>query len=108
MDANTTDVDFKLVLGSPSPHNLILLNILGFPLYSQAAEALGHKVLGWRKLTTCNTDLGKAALDTEPVIEQIFLLVKDDPAVTDVEQLVSQGMNGVWRQWKVRVAVNRH
>ena len=52
---------------------------------------MGHKVLGWRKLTTCNADLGKAALDTEPVIEQVFLLVKDDPAVADVEQLVRQG-----------------
>ena len=67
-------------------------------LLSEAVKAQGLEVLGWRKLTPCNTDLGKAALDTEPVIEQIFLLVKDDPAVTDVEQLVSQGMNGVWRQ----------
>ncbi|MFS7940204.1 putative glutamate synthase (NADH) [Helianthus anomalus] len=37
------------------------------------AESLGHTVLGWRTVQTDNSSLGKAALQTEPVIEQVFL-----------------------------------
>nr|KYP72156.1 Glutamate synthase [NADH], amyloplastic [Cajanus cajan] len=37
------------------------------------AESLGHSVLGWRSVRTDNTGLGKSALQTEPVIEQVFL-----------------------------------
>lgn len=37
------------------------------------AESLGHTVLGWRPVPTDNSDLGKSALMTEPVIEQVFL-----------------------------------
>lgn len=29
--------------------------------------------MGWRSVKTDNSDLGKGALDTEPVIEQVFL-----------------------------------
>lgn len=39
----------------------------------QVAESLGHTVLGWRSVPTDNSDLGKSALQTEPVIEQVFL-----------------------------------
>lgn len=39
----------------------------------QVAESLGHTVLGWRSVLTDNSDLGKSALQTEPVIEQVFL-----------------------------------
>ncbi|KAI7755270.1 hypothetical protein M8C21_002415, partial [Ambrosia artemisiifolia] len=37
------------------------------------AESLGHTVLGWRTVPTDNSSLGKSALQTEPVIEQVFL-----------------------------------
>lgn len=39
----------------------------------KVAESLGHSVLGWRSVETDNTGLGKSALLTEPVIEQVFL-----------------------------------
>ena len=39
----------------------------------QVAESLGHSVLGWRSVPTDNTGLGKSAVLTEPVIEQVFL-----------------------------------
>lgn len=39
----------------------------------KVAESLGHTVLGWRSVPTDNTELGKSALQTEPVIEQVFL-----------------------------------
>nr|AAL26865.2 NADH glutamate synthase precursor [Phaseolus vulgaris] len=42
-------------------------------LFSKVAESLGHTVLGWRSVPTDNTGLGKSALQTEPVIEQVFL-----------------------------------
>lgn len=37
------------------------------------AESLGHSVLGWRLVPTDNSGLGNSALQTEPVIEQVFL-----------------------------------
>ena len=39
----------------------------------KVAESLGHSVLGWRSVPTDNTGLGKSAVITEPVIEQVFL-----------------------------------
>ncbi|XP_058100409.1 glutamate synthase 1 [NADH], chloroplastic isoform X5 [Magnolia sinica] len=42
-------------------------------VFSKVAESLGHVVLGWRSVPTDNTGLGKSALQTEPVIEQVFL-----------------------------------
>ncbi|XP_014504410.1 glutamate synthase [NADH], amyloplastic isoform X1 [Vigna radiata var. radiata] len=42
-------------------------------IFSKVAESLGHTVLGWRSVPTDNTELGKSALQTEPVIEQVFL-----------------------------------
>ncbi|CAJ1972277.1 unnamed protein product [Sphenostylis stenocarpa] len=42
-------------------------------LFGKVAESLGHTVLGWRSVPTDNTGLGKSALQTEPVIEQVFL-----------------------------------
>ncbi|KAF6136042.1 hypothetical protein GIB67_000044 [Kingdonia uniflora] len=39
----------------------------------KVAESLGHVVLGWRSVPTNNTGLGKSALQTEPVVEQVFL-----------------------------------
>ncbi|QCE00220.1 glutamate synthase [Vigna unguiculata] len=42
-------------------------------IFTKVAESLGHTVLGWRSVPTDNTELGKSALQTEPVIEQVFL-----------------------------------
>uniref|UniRef100_A0A0R0EV06 Glutamine amidotransferase type-2 domain-containing protein n=1 Tax=Glycine max TaxID=3847 RepID=A0A0R0EV06_SOYBN len=42
-------------------------------IFSKVAESLGHTVLGWRSVPIDNTGLGKSALQTEPVIEQVFL-----------------------------------
>lgn len=39
----------------------------------QCAAQRGHEILGWRSVKTDNSDLGKGALDTEPLIEQVFL-----------------------------------
>ncbi|XP_022874964.1 glutamate synthase 1 [NADH], chloroplastic-like isoform X1 [Olea europaea var. sylvestris] len=42
-------------------------------VFTKVAESLGHTVLGWRPVPTDNSGLGKSALQTEPVIEQVFL-----------------------------------
>ncbi|XP_041998086.1 glutamate synthase 1 [NADH], chloroplastic-like [Salvia splendens] len=42
-------------------------------VFTKVAESLGHLVLGWRLVPTDNSGLGKSALQTEPVIEQVFL-----------------------------------
>ncbi|XP_047324455.1 glutamate synthase 1 [NADH], chloroplastic-like isoform X2 [Impatiens glandulifera] len=42
-------------------------------VFTKVAESLGHTVLGWRLVPTDNSGLGKSALQTEPVIEQVFL-----------------------------------
>ncbi|KAK7320851.1 hypothetical protein VNO77_30707 [Canavalia gladiata] len=42
-------------------------------IFTKVAESLGHSVLGWRSVPTDNTGLGNSALQTEPVIEQVFL-----------------------------------
>ncbi|VFQ67556.1 unnamed protein product [Cuscuta campestris] len=42
-------------------------------VFTKVAESLGHQVLGWRHVPTNNSGLGNSALQTEPVIEQVFL-----------------------------------
>ncbi|KAJ4825686.1 glutamate synthase [NADH] [Turnera subulata] len=42
-------------------------------VFTKVAESLGHTVLGWRTVPTNNSGLGNSALQTEPVIEQVFL-----------------------------------
>ncbi|KAF1871443.1 hypothetical protein Lal_00020236 [Lupinus albus] len=42
-------------------------------VFQKVAESLGHSILGWRSVPTDNTGLGKSAVHTEPVIEQVFL-----------------------------------
>ncbi|KAH1037931.1 hypothetical protein J1N35_039674 [Gossypium stocksii] len=42
-------------------------------VFTKVAESLGHSVLGWRPVPTDNSGLGNAALQTEPVIEQVFV-----------------------------------
>jgi len=53
----------------------------------KVAESLGHTVLGWRSVPTDNTGLGKSALQTEPVIEQVFLTPSAESKV-DLERQV--------------------
>ncbi|KAH0463507.1 hypothetical protein IEQ34_008089 [Dendrobium chrysotoxum] len=45
----------------------------GKTVFAQVALSLGHEVIGWRHVPTDNSDLGQSALQTEPVIEQVFL-----------------------------------
>ncbi|XP_044506677.1 glutamate synthase 1 [NADH], chloroplastic-like [Mangifera indica] len=42
-------------------------------VFTKVAESLGHTVLGWRSVPTDNSALGNSALETEPVVEQVFL-----------------------------------
>ncbi|CAH8389411.1 unnamed protein product [Eruca vesicaria subsp. sativa] len=42
-------------------------------VFTKVAESLGHSVIGWRPVPTDNSGLGKSALQTEPIIEQVFL-----------------------------------
>lgn len=42
-------------------------------IFAKVAKSLGHDVLGWRSVPTENAGLGKSALQTEPVIEQVFI-----------------------------------
>ncbi|KAJ8492454.1 hypothetical protein OPV22_014175 [Ensete ventricosum] len=42
-------------------------------VFAKVAESLRHVVLGWRRVPTDNRDLGLSALQTEPIIEQVFL-----------------------------------
>ncbi|XP_078431625.1 NADH-dependent glutamate synthase 1 isoform X2 [Wolffia australiana] len=52
---------------------------------AQVAESLGHTVLGWRSVPTDNSGLGKSAVHTEPVIEQVFLTQSSRSSI-DFEQ----------------------
>lgn len=54
-------------------------------VFTKVAESLGHTVLGWRRVPTDNTDLGQSALQTEPVVEQVFLTPAPESQV-DLEQ----------------------
>lgn len=54
---------------------------------AQVAESLGHSVLGWRSVPTDNSGLGKSALQTEPIIEQVFL-TPTAKSKADLEQQV--------------------
>ncbi|KAL5999002.1 glutamate synthase [NADH] [Asimina triloba] len=54
-------------------------------VFREVAESLGHVVLGWRSVPTDNSGLGKSALQTEPVIEQVFI-TPSSSSDTDFEQ----------------------
>lgn len=60
---------------------------LGKETFNKMAEELGHKVLGWRRVKTDNSDLGESALDTEPVVEQVFVSVLADSNLTYEQQM---------------------
>ncbi|CAI5466439.1 unnamed protein product [Closterium sp. Yama58-4] len=60
---------------------------LGKEAFNKVAEEMGCKVLGWRRVLTDNADLGKAALDTEPIVEQVFLLVNKDSHLEAEQQM---------------------
>ncbi|XP_022890356.1 glutamate synthase 1 [NADH], chloroplastic isoform X1 [Olea europaea var. sylvestris] len=54
-------------------------------VFTKVAESLGHTVLGWRPVPTDNSGLGKSALQTEPIIEQVFL-TRTPKSKADFEQ----------------------
>ncbi|GFP81092.1 glutamate synthase 1 [nadh] chloroplastic [Phtheirospermum japonicum] len=54
-------------------------------VFAKVAESLGHTVLGWRPVPTDNSGLGKSALQTEPIIEQVFLTATTR-SKADIEQ----------------------
>ncbi|KAG0576679.1 hypothetical protein KC19_5G099100 [Ceratodon purpureus] len=54
-------------------------------VFNKVAESLGHKILGWRNLKTDNSGLGKGALDTEPIVAQVFLTPSSRSSI-DFEQ----------------------
>lgn len=54
-------------------------------VFNKVAESLGHVILGWRRVTTDNSDLGKSALKTEPIVEQVFL-TSSNRSNLDIEQ----------------------
>uniref|UniRef100_A0A2P2MNX1 glutamate synthase (ferredoxin) n=1 Tax=Rhizophora mucronata TaxID=61149 RepID=A0A2P2MNX1_RHIMU len=54
-------------------------------VFTQVAKSLGHTVLGWRPVPTDNSGLGNSALQTEPVVEQVFLTPTPRPKA-DLEQ----------------------
>ncbi|OVA11317.1 Class II glutamine amidotransferase domain [Macleaya cordata] len=54
-------------------------------VFTKVAESLGHVVLGWRSVPTDNSGLGKSAIQTEPVVEQVFL-TKSPRSKADFEQ----------------------
>ncbi|XP_040970575.1 glutamate synthase 1 [NADH], chloroplastic [Gossypium hirsutum] len=56
-------------------------------VFTKVAESLGHRVLGWRPVPTDNSGLGNAALQTEPVIEQVFL-APTSRSKADLEQQI--------------------
>lgn len=53
----------------------------------QVAEELGHRVLGWRTVKTNNAGLGKGAVDTEPIVAQVFV-TPSTRSTSDFEQQV--------------------
>lgn len=53
----------------------------------QVAEELGHRVLGWRAVKTKNSGLGKGAIDTEPIVAQVFV-TPSTRSTSDFEQQV--------------------
>jgi len=54
-------------------------------VFNKVAEALGHRVLGWRAVKTNNAGLGKGALDTEPIVAQVFV-TPSTRSTSDFEQ----------------------
>lgn len=59
------------------------------------AAELGHSVLAWRRVPTCNADLGESAKATEPHVEQCFLSKSAAPVTTspDPEAQVGRPTN---------------
>lgn len=56
-------------------------------VFNKVAESLGHVVLGWRHVITDNNGLGKSALQTEPVVEQVFLTKSSRSSAEFEEQM---------------------
>ncbi|XP_024399147.1 glutamate synthase 1 [NADH], chloroplastic isoform X2 [Physcomitrium patens] len=54
-------------------------------VFKKVAESLGHRILGWRVVKTDNTGLGKGAIETEPIVAQVFLSPSSHSTV-DIER----------------------
>jgi glutamate synthase (NADPH/NADH) len=54
-------------------------------VFNKVAESLGHTILGWRVLKTNNGNLGKSAVETEPIVAQVFLTPSSRSSI-DFEQ----------------------
>lgn len=71
----------------------------------KVAESLGHMVIGWRSVPTDNSGLGKSALETEPVIEQVFLTPSSRSKVDLERQVLAFNVNLLSLEWEVGVQV---
>ena len=49
-------------------------------VFNDSAEKFGLKVLGWRRVPTDNSKLGSMVKAVEPVMEQVFITWKGEPA----------------------------
>jgi glutamate synthase (NADPH/NADH) len=63
-------------------------------VFNKVAEELGHRILGWRTVKTNNSGLGKGAIDTEPVVAQVFL-TPSSRSTSDFEQQVCRYFSSV-------------
>ncbi|PWZ15586.1 Glutamate synthase 1 [NADH], chloroplastic [Zea mays] len=57
----------------------------GKAVFKKVAESLGHVIFGWRLVPSDNSDLGDSALETESVIEQVFV-TKSSRSESEFEQ----------------------
>jgi len=55
-------------------------------MFNENAGILGFEVLGYRPVPRDNSDLGQAALETEPVVEQVFLRRSDGLSQQEFER----------------------
>ena len=56
----------------------------------RVVESRGHTLLGWRTVPTDSSDLGKGALQTQPIIEQFF--ITESTRSNDLEKTMEQQM----------------
>lgn len=67
----------------------------------QLVESRGHEILGWRPVPTDNSELGKGALDTQPIIEQFFITESTLVDGKDMEQKMYVLRKLIEQAWRV-------
>ena len=70
-------------------------------ILQQILESRGHKLLGCRVVPTNNVDLGKGALDTQPIIEQFFITGSTSPNGKTMEQQMYVLRKLIEQAWRV-------